>query len=402
MTASPVAENRRLASPARILTGFSLLWLSGAGLRLTVLAVPPVVPLLHADLHLSETEIGVLASLPSLLFAAAAVPGSLLIARLGAVPTLAAGLLLTAVASAARAAAPGVAALYAATIVMGLGVAVMQPALPPLVRAWFPQRIGFATAVYTNGLLVGEVFVVAFTIPVILPLVAGSWRANFVVWALPVLATAVLVAAVAPRSPSAAPDSKPMPRRWWPNWKEPLIWRLGIILGSVNSIYFATNNFLPDYLTALHRTDLISEALTALNLAQVPASFLMLIFAGRLARRPAAYVATGSLSLLSVLGMLLMNGPWIVFWAGMLGFANAVTLVLALALPSLLSEPDDVHRTSAAMFTISYSCAVATPILGGYLWDATSLPVAAFAPIALCALLIAALTATIDFRRTVP
>jgi CP family cyanate transporter-like MFS transporter len=79
-----------------------LLWLCGASLRVTVLAVPPVVPLLHADLHLSETGIGWLASLPPMLFAIAAVPGSLLIARFGILPALVIGLLLNAVGSAAR------------------------------------------------------------------------------------------------------------------------------------------------------------------------------------------------------------------------------------------------------------------------------------------------------------
>ena len=54
---------------------------------------------------------------------------------------------------------------------MAAGVSIMQPALPPLVRAWFPQRIGFATAVYTNGLLIGETLAVALTIPLVLPLV---------------------------------------------------------------------------------------------------------------------------------------------------------------------------------------------------------------------------------------
>ena len=36
----------------------SLLWLGGVGLRLTILAVPPVIALIQADLHLSGTEIG--------------------------------------------------------------------------------------------------------------------------------------------------------------------------------------------------------------------------------------------------------------------------------------------------------------------------------------------------------
>ena len=85
-----------------------LLWLCGACLRLTVLALPPVVPLLHADLHLSETAIGWLSSLAPLLFAIVAVPGALLIARFGVVAALLMGLVLNAAGSAARGAWPEV------------------------------------------------------------------------------------------------------------------------------------------------------------------------------------------------------------------------------------------------------------------------------------------------------
>jgi len=370
------------------------------------LAIPPVVPLLHADLHLSETEIGWLSSLPPMLFAIAAVPGALLIARFGIVPALLVGLLLNAVGSAARTAIPDAAFLYASTIVMAAGVSIMQPTLPPLVRAWFPQRIGFATALYTNGLLVGEILPVALTIPLVLPLVHDSWRLNFVVWSAPVLATALLVAVCAPRrgavQNAGTPPPYPPPRAgegrvgaWWPDWKRPLIWRLGLILGSVNAIYFVTNAFLPDYVIATGRPDLVSSALTAINVAQLPASFLMLAFAGRLVRRPWAYVTTGLLSLLSVVGMMIMKGAWIVFWSGLLGFSDAVTFILALALPSILSAPDDVHRTSAGMFTISYSCAMVLSVVGGWLWDVTRLPIAGFAPVALCGLLIMVLASTV-------
>jgi antibiotic biosynthesis monooxygenase (ABM) superfamily enzyme len=44
----------------------------------------------------------------------------------------------------------------------------MQVALPPAVRAWVPHRIGFATAVYTNGLLIGEILPVALMFPLVL------------------------------------------------------------------------------------------------------------------------------------------------------------------------------------------------------------------------------------------
>jgi CP family cyanate transporter-like MFS transporter len=376
-----------------------LLWLAGGCLRLTLLAVPPVIPLIHRDLALSETAIGTLGTLPSLLLAFAAIPGALLIARFGAQTALFLGLLLVGAGSAARGAADGVIGLYLATIVMSAGVAVMQPALPPLVRNWLPQRIGLATAVYTNGLLVSETVAVALTLPVIVPLVGGSWRLSFVVWSLPVIATALLVLAFAPRASREAAAPSGDFRRWWPDWRDPLIWRLALLLGCVNTDYFATNTFLPDYLTAQGRPDLISVALTALNICQLPASFLMLALAGKIALRHWPYVTIGLLNLASVLGIMFMPGLWIVFWAGLLGCANAAGLILMLTLPPLLSRPAEIHRVAAAMFTISYPCAVVMSVIGGLAWDATAIPKIAFAPIALCALGLATLPLTIDFRR---
>jgi MFS transporter, CP family, cyanate transporter len=391
-------SGHRAAPPVRqILTALGLLWLSGAALRMTVLAVPPLLPLIHADLDLSETAIGTLAGLPALLFAAAAVPGSLIIARFGARRTLIAGLLLSALAGAARGAAANVAMLFAATIAMGGGIAVMQPALPPLVRAWLPDRIGFATALYTNGLLIGEILAVSLTLPLVLPWGGGSWRIAIALWSLPVIVIALLVALLsAPRSAAQAAAPR---RRWWPSWRDGRIWRLGILFGSVNSIYFSANAFLPEYLTHAGTPELIGGALTALNFGQLPASLLMLGLAERALGRPFAYVSAGLLSLMSLFGMLLMSGAWVIFWAGMLGFADAVAFVLILGLPPLLSAPDDAHRMAAGMFTISYSCAVTIPIIGGLAWDASGIAVVAFLPIGLCALVLCVLPFAIDFRR---
>ena len=171
MNATSYRKPERGHSLGHLLTMLVLLWLAGNGLRLTILAVPPVIPLIHRDLHLSETEVGILTGLPSILFACAAVPGSLLIARLGALKTLVAGLLITAIGSALRGAAFDVGTLYAATIMTGFGVAVMHPSLPTIVRQWLQDRIGFGTAVFINGLLIGEILPVALTLSLVLPLV---------------------------------------------------------------------------------------------------------------------------------------------------------------------------------------------------------------------------------------
>ena len=236
-----------------------------------------------------------------------------------------------------RGAAPDVWMLYGATIVTGFGVAVMQPSMPPLVRAWLPDRIGFATAVYSNGLIIGEILPVALMIPVVLPLLGGSWRLGFVAWGVPCLAIAAALYALAPR-PAAAPLDSALPRKWWPDWKSSLLWRLGLMLGGVNASYFSTNAFLPDYLSQLGRADLIGPALTALNVGQLPASFLLLALVGRVEKRSATYLIFGVLTLAAALGIIFGKGLAIVAAAALVGFAASAVLILMLALPPLLER----------------------------------------------------------------
>jgi MFS transporter, CP family, cyanate transporter len=371
---------------ARLLTSLGLLWLTGVALRLTILAVPPVIPLIHDDLNLNATQIGILTGLPSMLFAIAAVPGSLLIARLGIGAALAVGLMLNAVGGALRGALPDVAWLYGMTVAMGAGVAIMQVTMPPAVRAWVPGRIGFATAVYTNGLLIGEILPVALMLPVVLPLVSGSWQRGFVVWSLPVAIIAIIVMLIAPRP--TANGLTPVKRRWWPDWRNTLIWRLGIMLGSINATYFATNAFIPDYMRSSGQSEWISAALTGLNSGQLPASFLLLAFASRLERKVWPYVTSGLLCLIATGGIVFGTGAWVVAAATLQGFSAAAILILVLALPPLLSPPDDVHRVTAAMFTISYSCAVVVPVISGLAWDLTGIASTTFLPIALCGIVL--------------
>jgi CP family cyanate transporter-like MFS transporter len=360
-------------------TTLALLWLAGGSLRLTILVLAPLLPLIHRDLGLTETAIGTLGSLPSLLFACVAIPGALLIARVGARRTLVAGLFVTAAGCALRGAASGIVALDLATIVMAAGIAVMQPALPSLVRDWMPDRIGFGTALYSNGLVIAGLLGVALSLPVMQTLAHGSWRFSLVLWAVPVAVTAVLVLLFAPRSAAAGPAVM----RWWPDWRDPLVWQLGLLTGSANTIYWTANTFLADYLVGLGRPELVSPVLSAFNGGQIPGSLFMLFWAGALLRRKAVYAALGFAVLASLAGMLL-GGDILIMWsAGILGCVNAAALVLALALPPVLGAPQDVHRLSAAMFTVSFPCAVLFPILGGYAWDATGIPALAFAPIAL-------------------
>ncbi len=371
-----------------------LLWLCGTSLRLTILAVPPLLPLIRADLHLSATAVGVLISLPVALFSLAALPGSLFIARMGTTRTLVGGLLIVALGAALRGVSPGTATLFAATTLMGFGVAIMQPTMPAIVRQWLPSRVGFGTATYSNGLMMGQLFPTLVTLPLLLPWLKGNWRFSLAMWSLPVALTAAMVIALAPR-PAGAPAEQlaensisTLPAQWWPDWSTSLVWRLGILFGSINASYFAANAFLPVYLADAARPDLVGKAVTALNFGQLPGSFLLLIFAGRLERRAWPYITAGLLEFISLLGMVYGVGGWTPLWAGLFSFATGSSLILGLSLPPLLSAPADVARTSAAMFTVSYGGAVVVALVSGASWDLLGNPRSAFVPIGLCAILL--------------
>ncbi|HEY4869029.1 MAG TPA: MFS transporter, partial [Candidatus Dormibacteraeota bacterium] len=239
-----------------------LLWLGGIDLRLTLLAVPPLIPLIHHDLHLDEKGVGALVSLPVLLLATAAVPGSLLIAKLGVRGALIAGLGCVAIFGAARGLGPSTPVLFTSTLLMGLGVAVSQPAFPSIVREWFPRRIAIATAVYSNGILIGETLPTALTSPVgALPLAHGDWRWALALWSVVVAITGVAIALAAP----ARGPKPPVPTRWWPSWREGQTMRIGIVMGMASAVYFATNAYVPDFLDQTGRHGLITPMLAIFN-----------------------------------------------------------------------------------------------------------------------------------------
>lgn len=371
--------------PARLL--MLLLWLAANCLRITVLAVPPLLPAIHRSLGLSESLVGALTGLPILVLAAAAVPGSFVISRLGARRSLMLGLILCALGGSARGLLSSTGILFLMTLVMAGGIAISQPALPSLVRQWFGSRTGVPTAVYSNGFLIGEIAAASLTVPLVLPLVGGSWQRAFGFWSIPIALTALLLLLLTPQ-----PRREPLEgaSRWWPDWRSRRTWRLGLTFGCASIAYFGSNAFLPDFLRATHHAALISPALTSLNVCQLPSSLLVAAVPDRLIGRRWPIAAAGAAITLAIAGLAVAPGLVLV-WAGACGFASALVFVLSLALPPLIAETGDVHRLSAAMFTLSYTCAGIGSFLGGTVWDVTGVPVAAFAPVLLGGLAMIAL-----------
>ena len=380
-----------------VIRSVCLLWLAGVALRMTLLVMPPVIPQVHDELHLSETQVGLLIGLPLAVFALAAIPGSLLIARIGATIAVTLGMAIAAVAGGARAAAIDMWTLYAAALVSAFGIAIMQPGMPTLVRQWLPNRVATGTIGYSAGMLMGAMLPAVLTIGYVLPAVGGSWRLDVLVWAVPALLMVPIFYVLSPRTHDRRDRPGAVGAPWWPDWKNPLVWLLGFTFGSNNSPYFVTSAFIGDYLTTLGKPELLSPALGWLNGSQIFALAVLLLAANRLQLRAWPFLVFGPIMLAAFLALILFtSSPFVIVAASAtVGVAAAVTMTAILALPPLLVEPRDVPRTAAGMFTVSYTCAVIIPTICGGLWDITGKPWTVFVPLLVCSVTLTLLGAIV-------
>ena len=365
----------------------ALLWLAGIDLRLTLLAVPPVIPLIHRDLHLNESGIAALSNLPVLVLAGSSVFGALLTARLGARRAMVVGLCVIAVSSALRGVGPSIAMLFAATLVMGIGIAMIQPAFPSLARAWFGARTALGTGIWANGLLCGEAISASLTIPFVLPLVGGSWERSFVAWSIPVGVTALALGLVRDPDDGGARASG----AWLPDFRDRRVWLLGVFQSAASMTYFGANTFLPDFLHATGQGGLVGASLAALNIGQLPASIAVGFIPMRILGRRATSLLVAAMIVAALAGVVLFGGAVAVAGASLLGLTGAYVLTMSFALPALIAQPAQIARLAAGTFTLGYTISFVMTLLSGAAWDATRAPAAAFVPLLASAAIVAVL-----------
>jgi CP family cyanate transporter-like MFS transporter len=167
-------------------------------------------------------------------------------------------------------------------------------------------------------------------------------------------------------------------------------------------MYFSANAFIPDYLHALGRTELVTPALAALNAGQVPASVVIMVFARHLTGNRLVFIVSPLIALAGIAAFLSPLPEIIVGAAVLVGFCAGMQLTLSLALPPHLAPPDDVHHVSAGMFAIGYFVSFLIPPLGGAIWDATGIPASAFLAGALSTVLVIGAAMAARSLRTAP
>jgi CP family cyanate transporter-like MFS transporter len=171
---------------ALVLVGLVLL---SFNLRPAAVSVGPVLEEIRDGLGLAGPEAGLLTALPVLAFAVfgALAPTFARFAGLHRAAT--ASLVAVVVGLAGRAAARDDLVFLVLSAVALAGMATANVLIPSLVKLHFPDRIGWATAIYTTALAIGLTSAFLLTVPV--GHLADSWRAGLGIWAVTALVAVV-------------------------------------------------------------------------------------------------------------------------------------------------------------------------------------------------------------------
>ena len=350
----------------------AVLWLVGWTLRVPILAAPPLATRIADAFGFGEAGIGALTMLPVVAVAFGAIPAAWIICRFGIRFAIVAGLLVMVLASVARGQVATSSLLFMASIVMGFGVAVFQTALPAATRVLTPTHVALGSAVYLNGMMFGELSGAGLTLPLVLPLADGDWRFALILWSLPIIIIAALVAIIRfPVEKAECIDFNPVsnsPRASLPQWSDGKVWQYGLLLASSCVAFLIINAYSGTLLRARNETEALGGLLLGYNAMPLLASCIVLIAPKWIGKRMPVAV-TALLSIVGLAGFLFLDG-WVSWLAALLvGCASTVELILLVSLPPAISKGIAITRLSAGMTLIGFGITFIMSLMGGWLAD---------------------------------
>ena len=370
----PEQTSSPTSSAAKPILMLVALWLVGWTLRVPILAAPPLAVEIGSSYGLGEAGIGALTMLPVMAVALGAIPAAWIISRYSLRRVIAGGVLVMALASVARGYVPTASLLFACSLIMGLAVSLFQTALPSATRVWTPKHIALGSAVYLNGMMLGEMSGAGLTLPVMMPLAGGDWSLALLLWSIPVMLIAALVAfmpianEVEETTQATSQTCQLAPPSTLPRWNDMHVWQYGLLLASSVVAFYVINAYCASVLTSRGEEYALEELIFAFNAMPLLASFVLLAAPNWVGlRTPLAIAAV--FAVLGLVGFIFAAG-WL-SWASALvcGFAATIELILLLSLPPAIAKGIAVTRLSAGMSLLGFSLAFACTLIGGYLAD---------------------------------
>ncbi|GAA3756565.1 MFS transporter [Microbacterium kribbense] len=377
MNGGPATRRRLWAGRALALIGVILL---AVNLRTAVGALSPIARVIEGDIPLDDASLGVLGMLPPFAFAVSAFAASRA-RRLGPEGLVTVALVAALAGHVVRAFAGSFAVLAGGSLLVFIAMGVGNVMLPPLVKKYFPDRIGLLTAVYTTVNAVGMALPPLIAFPVA---IRYGWRSSLLIWAVVAFIGLVpwVVQLIRAREHEASPamasrtavrgaERAESPGRLW---RSRIAWGLAIMFAVVSLHVYTMFAWLPELMIQWGRqAPVVAGGLLALYSALgLPLGMVVPLVAERMAQ-PARLVYFGAACMvLGYAGIVSSPGavPWL--WVVLLRLGS-VMFPLCLVMINLRSRtPAGSARLSTFVQGVGYTIAAIGPLLVGALHAASS------------------------------
>ncbi|UPL18936.1 MFS transporter [Microbacterium aurugineum] len=391
--ARPLWQGRALALVGIVLVAFSL--------RSAVASLSPVIDHVAEDFPVSPVIIGLIGAAPPVCFAIFGLLTPLFERRFGLERMAIAAITLMALGLLLRGLAIDSTTLLAATAVVFAGVGSGNVLLPPLVKKYFPDRLGIMMTIYSTTMAVST-----FLPPLVAVPVADSlgWRVSLGMWGI--VAGIALVPWVAlllgNRARADAPmktellvpdptdgvndvqdavavatgpiSTTPANRRHFARlWRLPLAWALALVFGASSTMAYVSFAWMPTMLVDIGGVSPATAGflLSLFALIGLPCSLLVPILVVRFqATRPLFFVAVAG-GLVGLAGLLLVPTVALPLWVSIFGL-TAIMFPLSLVLLSIRARtPESAVALSGFVQSIGYAIAAVFPLLIGLLHETT-------------------------------
>lgn len=382
---------RTLALVGIVLVAFNL--------RTAVASLSPILFEVQRDIALAPVVLGLLGMLPPLCYAVFGILTPLIARRFDLEPTLIVALVALSTGLLWRGLAGDALGLVAASTLTFAAVGVGNVLLPPLVKRYFPDRIGLMTSIYVTTLSISTFVPPLIAVPVA---DAAGWRASLGEWAIVAALSLVpwIALVVHPRRnrPPALPEEAERGLLRYA-LRSPLAWALTVVFAIAGFNAYALFAWLPSILHDIAGTS-PAEAGALLSLyaaTGLPAGLVVPIVAARYGRvRLLVGVAIGSF-IAGYLGLLLAPSAATWLWVALAGL-GPLFFPLSLVLINLRSRTHSgAVALSAFVQSAGYLIVAIGPlavgvlhqVTGEWVWPLVFLLVASTVPAAIAGTVVA-------------
>lgn len=359
----------RRAGPAFLIIG--VIALIGLNLRAALGALPPLLPDIDDELHLSSAGAGALTSVAVVSMGLCAPLGQRLSARIGVEPAVACTLVVLALGSALRL-VPGTVSVYVTGALVGGAMGAASALVPAIVGQHLPRVSGLATGVYSASLALGVAIAAGSAVP--MERAFGSWRAALAVWGA-VAAMTALCWWVVQRTYMSTPakDVSPAAGARRLPWSSQTAWLVSLFLASQMVVGFSGLAWIPPLYVSLGFTGQEAAGqLVVFQLVQLVTMLTLPTLSDHVRdRRPLLMFGLGctcaGLSLVLIEPTEYALPAMLLFGAGV-GSGSTLGLVL---ITDSATNSNDAARLGAMVLLISFLAAACGPALVGVLSDLT-------------------------------